>query len=115
MATNKITIREHTTSDIIMRLLSNDKPIDLSGVYAVRLDLIDSLKKVYRYSTVDDPAYLSITNASDGQITLTPPSSSVFEYQRNPYKVYAWVFETVNKKYSVPEKGYSLIELEKEY
>lgn len=115
MATNKITIREHTTSEVIMRLLSNDQPIVLSGVNSVRLDMIDNLKKVYRYSTSDDPAYLAITDASDGQITFTPPDATIFEYQRQPYKVYAWVFETASKKYSVPEKGHSLINLEKEY
>lgn len=115
MAINKITIREHTTSDIIMRLLSDDVAIDLTDVNSVRLDLVDSQNKVYRYSTSDTPAYLSISDATDGEITFTPPTVNVFEYTRSPYKLYAWVFETASKKYSVPEKGYSQISIEKEY
>jgi len=118
MAVTKITIREHTTSSIEIQLLSDNVAIDLTqldGYPYVRLDMLDSLNKTYRYSSTDDTPSVVITNPSQGIITFTPPDEDVFQFQRSPYKIYVWVFETSTKKYSVPEKGNSEILVEKEY
>ena len=108
-------VREKTTSDIVMQLLDDGSPLDLSSIDHIRLDMVDSFGKGYRYSSDDSPPYLAITVASTGTITFTPPDSTIFLYQRSPYKVYIQIFETASKSYSVPENTYSKIVVEREY
>ena len=110
------TIREHTTSGIQMQLLKNEIPIDLSSVDHVRLDMLDCAGNVQKYSSTDLPvAALVITDAPNGWVTFNPPDENVFKYQNNPYRIYFWVYESVVKKYSVPETGYAVINMEREY
>ena len=110
-----IVVREKTTSDIVMQLLNDGSAIDLGSVDHVRLDIIDNNGRTYRYSTDDESPALVITTALTGIITFTPPNESVFLYQRSPYRLYAWIYETPTKKYSVPEDMFAQIDVEKEY
>jgi len=98
-----ISVREKTTVGIVMQVLSNGDAIDLTDVDYVRLDMIDSSGKVYRYSSDDSPVYIVITTPTTGTITFTPPNSTIFLYSRSPYKLYINIFETSSTSYSVPE------------
>ncbi len=117
MAYEEITIREGTTSSIIMQLLNDGSAIDLTDVDHVRLDMLDSKNKTYRYSSDDSPAYISITDAINGKVTFSPPSSTTFLYGKTPYHVYVWVYPTSITRYSVPEdnKYLAKINVLKEY
>ena len=110
-----ITLREKMTSAIDMQLKSNGNAIDLSGVAYVRLDMMDSESKVYRYTSVDSSAYLTIVTPSTGSVRFTPPDETIFRYQSQPYKLYIKVYTSSSQSYGVPEKEYCEIKLEKEY
>ena len=114
--TEIISVREKTTSDISMVLLSNEDVIDLKDVDHVELEMIDKSRKAYHYSSNDSPAYLDIADdPTTGVVTFTPSGETVFLYQRSPYRLYIKVYETSTKHYSVPENGYAEIQITKEY
>ena len=115
MATDRTSLREHTTDDINMQLLSDDAPINLATVHHLRFDLIDNVNNVYRYLSNANPSYLTITDAANGKISFTPPSEDIFLYIRSPYKVAVWVWVSPTKRYAVPGYGYGEISIEKEY
>ena len=101
----EIELREHTTDPIIMQLLADDSAINLSSVHHVELQMMNSKNKIYRYSSLDSPVYLAISDASNGKVTFTPPDGTVFLYTVSPYKLYIWVYTSSTVKYSVPESG----------
>jgi len=110
-----IVVREKTTSDIVMQLFSDDEVIDLTDVDHIEMNMIDSYKNTYHYSSDDESPALVITTPLSGIITFTPPSEAVFLYQRSPYKGHTWVYETATKKYAVPENSYFEIRVTKEF
>lgn len=110
-----ITIREKTTASIVMQALNDGEAIDLTGIDHVRIDMIDSSGKVYRYSSSDSPAYVSITSATTGTVTFTPPTSTVFLYQRSPYKLYLNIFETSSTSFTCPEAENAEIKVLREF
>lgn len=110
-----IIIREKTTSPIAMQLKSNGNAIDISGIAYIRLDMIDDEKKTYRYTSVDSSTYLTIVTPSTGSIQFAPPDSTVFRYQKSPYKLYVWVFTTSSMAYTCPESENAEIKVLKEF
>lgn len=111
-----ITIREKSTSPISIQLKADGNAIDLTDAKYVRMDMIDSESKVYRYTSVGlTSANLIITTLATGSIKFTPPDETIFRYQKQPYDLYVWVYETSSQCYSVPEKEYAEIKLEKEF
>ena len=114
--TESISVREKTTSDISMALLSNEDAIDLTDVDHVELEMIDKSRKTYHYSSDDSPSYLEIADdPTTGVVTFTPPDSTIFLYQRSPYRGHVWVYETSTKRYSVPESSDFEIKITKEF
>ena len=112
----EISIREHTTEPIIVQALADGSPIDLTGVDHVELRMMDARGKTYFYSQNDLNPAVAITNASDGQITFTPPNALVFNYIRSPYILYIKVFDTATESYTVPESGdENIIKVRKEF
>jgi hypothetical protein len=103
MATDSISIREGTTSDIEMQLLSGSTPIDLSGIDHLELEMRDSKRKVYRYSTSDASPKISIVSASLGRVKYSPPNNKIFLATNSPYRGYWIIYETSTKEYTVPE------------
>ena len=112
---DKITIREHTTSDILVQLLADNNAINLSTVHHVEWCMIDSKKEVYRYASNDASPKITIIDAPNGKIIFSPPDSNVFQYTRSPYKLHILVWETSTKKYSVPESGDAEIKIRREF
>jgi hypothetical protein len=115
MATDKLYIKEGTTSSIDMQLLADGKPIDLSTAAYIRLTMLDSLKSVYHYNSNDVSPAVTITTASDGDISFVPPNQTVFRYNKSPYKIVVWVYSSNGQRYACPEQGASLIYVEPEY
>jgi len=111
----KIVIKEKTTSNLDMQLLADSVGINLSGIDHVSMYMIDSAGKTYRYSEDDSSPAVSITAANTGNVRFIPPDENVFRYQNSPYKLQWVVWETLTKKYYVPEQGWAEIEVEKEY
>jgi hypothetical protein len=111
-----LVIREHTTDDILMVLNKNSVPIDLTGIDHVRVDMMDKNGKTFEFTSAGlTPQVNIVGDPTNGTISFTPPSENFFMYQNTPYQVYVWVYETVTKKYSCPETGFALINLEKSY
>ena len=111
-----LNVRERTTNEIVMQLLSDGSAIDLTSVDHIRLDMIDSLGNTYQYSSDDSTPHFTITNASTGLVTFSPPSDeTVFLYQRGPYKMYIKIFLTSTISYTCPENEASVINVTKEY
>ena len=110
-----IVVREKTTSDIVMQLFSDDEVIDLTDVDHIEMNMIDSYKNTYHYSSDDESPALVITTPLSGIITFTPPSETIFLYQRSSYRLYVWIYETATKKYAVPENGYAEIKTTREF
>lgn len=104
MQIETIEVREGTTDRIDQILYSNDSAINLTGVDHVRLDLVDSKGKIYRFSTDDASPQVSIVSASDGKVGYSPASTDL-QYSRSPYKGYWWVYPTASTRYSVPESN----------
>jgi len=102
MATEEHSVREGTTDDIVFQLLADNNAIDLSGAEHVELELKDSRYTVYRYSTAGVAPALSIYDAVNGKVALTP-TSSLFRAVLSPYKGYFLVYEPSGKFYGVPE------------
>ena len=114
--TEIISVREKTTSDISMVLLSNEDAIDLTDVDHVELEMIDKSRKTYHYSSDDSPSYLAIADdPTTGVVTFTPPGETIFLYQRSPYRLYIKIYETSTKHYAVPENDSAEILITKEY
>jgi len=113
--TDTITIREHTTASIPFTLYQNDVVINVSSSDHIEFQMIDDKKKVYRYSTADNSAYIAIVSGTLGYVAFTPPSYDTFQYIRSPYKTYCWVFDTSGVKYSVPRDSYATINVIREY
>lgn len=110
-----IILREKTTSPILMQLKSDSNAIDLTGISYIRFDLINNENRVYRYTSVDSSAYLTIVTPSTGNIKFTPPDSTIFRYQCQPYKCYVLIYTTSSEVYSVPESENAEIKVLKEF
>ena len=110
-----IEIREGTTDQIIMQLLADGDPIDLSGVDHVTLEMRDSKKRTYKYSSDDPSPKFEITDAGSGIVALTPPNATLFKTVLSPFVGYVWVYTTGTKKYSVPEETDFLIKVRRNY
>lgn len=110
-----ITVREHSTASIPFTLYADDDELDISSTSHVELNMIDSKKKVYRYSSDSSGPRIVVNSDTLGYITFTPPSYDTFLYDRSPYKLYCWVYETSGVKYSVPRDGYATIKVLREY
>ena len=111
----EISLREKTTDNLDMQLLTNGSAIDLSAVDHIEMHMIDKAGKVYRYLSTDSPAYLTIYSASEGKVRFTAPNETVFAYTRTPYKFYIEVWETVTEHYTVPEDSNAVINVLKEF
>ena len=112
----EISIREHTTEPIIVQALADGSPIDLTGVDHVELRMMDAKGKTYLYSSVSASPAVVITQASNGQITFTPPNALIFNYIKSPYILYIKVFDTATESYTVPESGEeNIITVRKEF
>lgn len=111
---DEITVRDGTTDYIVFVVENNGTAINLSAVNHVRLDMIDSRHKVYRYASNDDSPIFYITDAANGEVELRP-TSDIFKAGRSPYKVYVWVYSTASKRYSCPEKGEAIIKIRREF
>jgi hypothetical protein len=103
VSTPSVTIREETTDRIIMQLLANGNPIDLTGIHHVELEMEDVRGKTYHYSSLDASPQVEVYEATTGKVYLDPPST-LFREVLSPYQGYWWVYETATSKYSVPEE-----------
>lgn len=101
----EISIREKTTEPIVMQVQADGNIVDLTGVHHIEMHMIDSKGVVYRYSSLDTSPAIVITAATSGQVTYTPPSSSIFKYIKSPYKLYIKVYDTSVENYTAPESG----------
>lgn len=110
-------IREKTTEPILFQVLSNGNIVDLTGVDHIEMHMIDAKGRVYRYlSNVTGTPSVSITSATLGKISFTPPNETIFKYTRTPYKLYVEVFDTSTEHYTVPEAGEeNIINVRKEF
>ena len=77
MATYDIVVG--TTNDIKFQLLDNGAPIDLTGI-TVTLLLEDRTG-----TTVASPGTVSVTDATNGKVSLTPTNATVFVSANGPY------------------------------
>lgn len=114
-ATDKWIIREKTTNAFEFILKADGDAIVLTGVDHVVLHMIDKMNKTYQYSSADSSPAVVITDAANGEVTFTPPSTSVFLYRRSPYRLYFTVWETTSSCYSCPESSSFEINVLKEY
>jgi hypothetical protein len=115
MSDDTITLREGITAGIPIVLKADNTPIDLTSMNQILLVMRDAQNKVYRYSTTDNSAYLIVTQPTSGLVTFNPPAVDTFNYLRSPYKMYFWVYSTSSQRYPVPNKGESVIYLEKDF
>ena len=115
MADEQLHIKEGTTSAISLQLLADGEPIDLTTATIVRVTMMDKLRKAYRYNHTDSPSYVTIDVASDGQISFTPPDQTIFRYNKSPYQLVVWVYDSTGKRYACPEEGANIIEVEPEF
>jgi nitrogen fixation protein FixH len=115
MATDNISIREGTTSDIEMQLLSGNSAIDLTGINHLELEMRDSKRKVYKYKTTDTTPYISIVSATEGKVKFTPPNNKIFLATNSPYYGYWIIYETASKDYTVPEDSEFTIKVREDF
>ena len=114
MQIETIEVREDTLSQIAMTLYSNDSVINLSGIDHVRLDMVDTKGKTYRFSSDDASPQTEIVTAASGIVGYTPASGDL-SHARSPYKGYWWVYPTSSTRYSVPEENEFEITVRKEF
>jgi len=102
MAIEKRTIREGTTDKIVMQLLADNDPINLTNVDHVELFLRDKMKTVYHYKSNSTSPQVAIEVAEEGTVSLEP-TRSLFKAILSPYKGYWLVYEDADTYYSTPE------------
>ena len=108
-------IREGTTASVDMQLLNNGSSIDLTGIDHVTLCMMDAKGQVYRYASSDTSTYATVVTASSGTVRFSPPSTTTFRYNVQPYTFYWWVYPTAATRYSVPTKGIAVFNIIKDY
>jgi hypothetical protein len=108
-------VREGTTSRIEMELDADDEPIDLTSVDHIELEIRDSRRNVYRYSSADASPKVGVNEEpSTGKVWLDPPAS-LFKTIASPYLGYFWVFTSATSKFSVPEDLEFVIQVRRNY
>ena len=106
--------KEGTTAPVSMQLLANGVGIDLTTALYVRFTMLDNLKGTYHYNSSDVPSYVTIDNASAGNISFYPPDQTVFRANKNPYNVVVWVYAADGTRYACPEHEANIIIVEPE-
>jgi len=91
-----------------MQLLADDVPIDLAGIHHVELELRDTRRNTYHYSSLGSSPKVGILDAIAGKVYLDPPGS-LFKQLLSPYLLYWLVYEDATTFYSVPEEVEALI------
>lgn len=114
MISPSIGIREGTTGRIVMQLLADDESVDLSDVHHVEMEMRDSRRNTYHYSSLDASPKVGISDGTDGMVYLDPPAS-LFKTVLEPYLFYFWVYEEEEKKYSVPEEIEAMFRVRRNY
>ena len=95
-------LREGTTERILMQLLADDVAIDLSAIDHVELEMKDTRRNVYRYSSTDASPKVGVQVAVEGLVFFDPPTK-LFKTILSPYVGYVFVYETPTRKFAVPE------------
>jgi nitrogen fixation protein FixH len=98
-----------------MELLSGTTAIDLTGIDHLELEIRDSKRKVYKYSTADASPKISITNASQGLVKYSPPTAKIFLATNSPYRGYWIIWETATKSYTCPEESEFVIKIREDF
>ena len=100
-----IYIRQGSTAQIPFQLLSNDAPIDLTGVNKVELILVpqNGAGTLIDYNTTDDATRIAILSATQGRVGYTPSGLDITNAD-SPYKIFFWVWSSGSTKYAVPDK-----------
>lgn len=110
-----ITVREGMTDRVIMQLFGDDDPIDnLDDADHIEVELRDSRRNTYKYSSEDSPQRVGISDATTGKVYLDPPAT-LFKAVCSPYLGYVIVVNADKTWFSVPEAVEFLISVRKNY
>ena len=110
-----IEVREGTTDRLIIQLLADDVPIPLGDIDHIEIEMRDSKRNTYKYSSQDSsPKVGIVTPETLGKVYLDPPAS-LFKTICSPYLLYCWVVEADKTRYSVPEETEAMIQVRRNY
>ena len=109
-----IEIRAGTTDRLVIQLLADNDPIDLTGIDHIEIELRDARRNTYKYSSDDVSPIVGVYDTTQGKVYLDP-TTTLFKAICSPYLFYVWIVDSELKRYSVPEEVEGLIKVRKNY
>ena len=109
-----ITVREGNTDRLAMQLLADDDPIDLTDIDHIEIELRDSRRNTYKYSSASASPKAGVSDAVNGTVYLDPPAT-LFKAVCSPYLGYVIIVADDLTWYSVPEEVEFMIQVRRNW
>lgn len=106
--------REGSTDYVIIDLLDDNSPYDLSAVDHVVLRLKPATGDAVEYSSAGSSPKLFITDATNGEMELRPASTD-FEAEKGPYRGYVKVYISSTRWASFPNHDEVVIDVRPDF